>query len=79
MTNELSEGNYTSFQRQNPSLRRGYSAMALLMKWIPTFRISGVNDQPEVTKVIFAFDTTIVRTTRQYQRPPSFTTFFASY
>jgi hypothetical protein len=31
-------------------------------------RISGMNNQPVVMKVIFAFDTAIVRTTRQHER-----------
>jgi hypothetical protein len=40
------------------------------MKWIPVDRINGLNSQPEVKKVIFAFDATIVRTTREHKRRP---------
>jgi hypothetical protein len=61
-TNKQSHDNPTSFQCR--AWKGHVGQPALLMRWIPIDRISGSNNQPEVTKVIFAFDATILMSER---------------
>ena len=70
-TNELSQVKSTYFQYQKTSLPEADIWQPVkLMKWIPIDKISVVNNHLEVMKVIFAFDTIMVRTTRQCKRRP---------